>query len=108
MFKKLQKAASNPKLKKKLAVVCCALMMCTMMVPLASAADGTTGETYMSAEQAAQQMLGLVTAEVNFGTILSVIGVGIGAALALMLGWWGLRKLVKMVIGAFKKGNVSL
>ena len=108
MFKKLQKLTSSPKLKKKLAVVCCALMMCTMMVPLVSAADTTAGETYMSAEQAATEMLGLVTAEINFGTILSVIGVGIGAALALMLGWWGLRKLVRMVIGAFQKGKVSL
>lgn len=107
MFKKLQKAVSNPKLKKKLAVVCCALMMCTMMVPLASAADATAGE-YMSADEAATQMLGLVTAEINFGTILSVIGVGIGSALALMLGWWGLRKLLRMVLGAFRKGKVSL
>ena len=42
-----------------------------------------------------------VTAQVNFETIVGVIGVGIGAALTLYLSWWGVRKLIRMVKGGF-------
>ena len=42
-----------------------------------------------------------VTSQVNFETIVGVIGVGIGATLTLYLSWWGVRKLIRMVKGGF-------
>ena len=37
-----------------------------------------------------------------------LLTIGIGAVIGLFLAWWGARKLVRMLMGAFKKGKVSL
>lgn len=40
------------------------------------------------------------------GEIASVIGVIIGAGVGFVLIWWGARKLVNAIIGAFKSGKI--
>ena len=40
------------------------------------------------------------------GEIASVIGIVIGAGVSFVLLWWGARKLVRAIIGAFKTGKL--
>lgn len=70
----------------------------------AFAADATANE----AVNAAKDLMGNVTGTLNLTNIVAILGAGIGVVIVLFLGWWGARKLIKMVMNAFKKGKVSL
>lgn len=69
----------------------------------AFAVDGTS-----EAVSAAKSLLETATGTLNIGNIVAIVGAGIGAVIGLFLAWWGARKLVRMLMGAFKKGKVSL
>ena len=99
MFKKLQKAASNSKLKKKLAVLACALIICTMMVPFASAADVTEVATPVEAGSA---LFTMISQQINLTTIVSIIGISIGSCLGIYLGIFAIRKVGSALKGALK------
>lgn len=60
------------------------------------------------AVSAAKNLLTSATGTLNISNIVAIIGAGIGAAIGLFLAWWGARKLVNMLITAFKKGKVKL
>lgn len=70
----------------------------------ALAADGADTE----AVSAAKNILSSATGTLNIGNIVAIIGAGIGAVIGLFLAWWGARKLVRMLMTAFKKGKVSM
>lgn len=59
-------------------------------------------------QEAAQQIFGFMSKQLNFTTILSVLGVVIGAALAMVLGWWAIRKISRALMKAFTKGKLSV
>lgn len=42
------------------------------------------------------------------GEIANIIALGLGASIGLVLMWFGARKLIKVVMGAFKKGRISM
>lgn len=60
------------------------------------------------AVSAAKSILSSATGTLNIGNIVAIIGAGIGAVIGLFLAWWGARKLVRMLMTAFKKGKVSM
>jgi p-aminobenzoyl-glutamate transporter AbgT len=55
---------------------------------------------------AAEQLLNAMTATLNLQNMVTIITAGIGAVLALYLGWWGARKLARMLMGVFNKGRI--
>lgn len=69
--------------------------------------DGTT-VTMMAPEEAATQVFNTLVTQLNFETVLAVIGVGLGAAVGIFLGWWAIRKVSGMTFKAFRKGRVSI
>lgn len=69
----------------------------------AFAADGTN-----EAVSAAKSLMESATGTLSIGNIVAIVGAGIGAVIGLFLAWWGARKLVTMLMGAFKKGKVKL
>lgn len=60
------------------------------------------------AVSAAKSLLTTATGTLNIGNIVAIVGAGIGAVIGLFLAWWGARKLVHMLMTAFKKGKVSM
>lgn len=46
--------------------------------------------------------------QISVGTIVEVLAVAAGVAVGLAFMWWGVRKLTKVLMSAFKKGKVSL
>lgn len=58
--------------------------------------------------QAAKTLLSEATKELNITNAVAIIAAGIGAVLALVVAWWGARKLFNMLMKAFKKGKASL
>ena len=46
--------------------------------------------------------------QISVSTVVGVLGVAAGAAVGLAFMWWGVRKLTRVLMSAFKKGKVSL
>lgn len=49
-----------------------------------------------------------VTDYINVGNIVTYLAYGLTAAMVLVLFWFGIRKLMGMIMKAFKKGKVSV
>lgn len=47
-------------------------------------------------------------AQISVASVVEVLAVLAGAAVGLAFMWWGVRKLVRVIMSAFKKGKVSL
>ena len=46
--------------------------------------------------------------QISVATVVEVLAVLAGACVGLAFMWWGVRKLVRALMSAFKKGKVSL
>jgi len=44
--------------------------------------------------------------QISVSTIVEVLAVAVGASIGLVFMWWGARKLVSMLMGAFRKGRL--
>lgn len=55
-----------------------------------------------------QSVLDAITAQISVQTIVGVLAIGATAAVGFAFMWWGVRKLIKVLMSAFKKGKVSL
>lgn len=50
----------------------------------------------------------VLQSQISVSTVVGVLAVAAGAAVGLAFMWWGVRKLVRVLMSAFKKGKVSL
>lgn len=55
-----------------------------------------------------QSVLTALQNQISVETIVGVLAVAAGAAVGLAFMWWGVRKLTRVLMSAFKKGKVSL
>lgn len=46
--------------------------------------------------------------QISVATVVEVLAVVAAACVGLAFMWWGVRKVVRALMGAFKKGKVSL
>ena len=53
-------------------------------------------------------ILSTLQTQISVATVVEVLAVGCGASVGLAFMWWGSRKLVTMLMSAFKKGKVSM
>lgn len=60
-----------------------------------------TSTDFMSVIEALQN-------QISVSTVVGVLAVAAGAAVGLAFMWWGVRKLTRVLMSAFKKGKVSL
>lgn len=91
---------------KKVFAFLCAVMMVSTLGLTAFAAEGTdTADVAVSAMKSA---LGEVTSTLSISNILTVVVALIGACIVLVFFWWGLRKIIRAAMAAFKKGKLSV
>ena len=55
-----------------------------------------------------QSVLTALQTQISVGTVVEVLVVLVGATAGLAFMWWGVRKLVRALMSAFKKGKVSI
>lgn len=55
-----------------------------------------------------QSVLQALQGQISVSTIVEVLAVAAGASVGLSFMWWGVRKLARVLMAAFKKGKVSL
>lgn len=54
-----------------------------------------------------KSVLDAATAQISVSTVVEVLAIGVGAAVGLVFMWWGVRKLIKVLMAAFRKGKLS-
>lgn len=69
------------------------------------ASSGTTTTTTLSDWQ---PVLDALTSQISVSTVIAVIAGAITAGISLVFMWWGVRKLVRTLMGAFRKGNLPV
>lgn len=52
-------------------------------------------------------VLTAITNQISTTTVLGVVAGAIGAAIGLVFMWWGIRKLIRVLMSAFRKGRLS-
>ena len=53
-------------------------------------------------------MISAVTEQISVATIVEVLAYAAGISIAMVFVWWGVRKVARMIMAAFKKGKLSL
>lgn len=53
-------------------------------------------------------VLSAMTDQISVGTVVGVIAAAIGAGIGLVFMWWGVRKLVRVLMSAFKSGKLKV
>ena len=71
-----------------------------------SASSGTPSTTVSFSDWAS--VLSAMTSQISPTTVIAVIAGTIGAGIGLVFMWWGVRKLVKLIMGAFRSGKLKV
>ena len=72
-----------------------------LMTPLLTAVTNIGVDDFNS-------VLTAITGQISVSTVVAVLAAGAGACIGLVFMWWGARKLISIVMGAFRKGKVSV
>lgn len=67
---------------------------------------GTTPTVVTSSDWAS--LISSLTAQISVSTVVGVLSTAAAAAIGLVFMWWGARKAVRMLMGAFKKGKLGI
>lgn len=49
-----------------------------------------------------------ITGQISVSTVAEVLTYGAGIAIALVFFWWGVRKALRVLMSAFRKGRMSV
>lgn len=55
-----------------------------------------------------QSVMDALTGQISVSTIVGILGTCATASVGLTFMWWGVRKVVRALMSAFKKGKISL
>ena len=92
----------------KLALTCLAIVTIVSTMAVGAFAAEPTPEDVSSITSGITTIYTGLSSTFNFKNIVSFIGVAIGGAGLLALGWFGLRKVVAMIQTALKRGKVRI
>lgn len=92
------------KFKRKIFGVCSAISVAAMTAVTSFAAEGDP--TFSVSD--ISTVLDPVKAQFTFTNIASILAIVIGAAAVLTLGWFGVRKVIRVIQTALKRGKVSV
>ena len=53
-------------------------------------------------------VLSAMASQISVSTVVAVLASTTGAAIGLVFMWWGVRKAVRTIMAAFRKGKVSV
>lgn len=49
-----------------------------------------------------------ITDQISVSTIVAVLAAAAGIAIAFVFMWWGIRKVIKIIMSAVRKGKISV
>ena len=51
-------------------------------------------------------VINAVTAQISVTTVMEVLAYAVPLCIGLVFAWWGVRKVTRMIMGAFRKGKL--
>lgn len=54
-----------------------------------------------------QSVLTAITEQIGVSTVVGVLASAVGAGIGLVFMWWGVRKLTRVLMGAFRSGKLK-
>lgn len=105
---KTEKKAVNKQVLKRVGSLLCAFAILAISMVACFADGAATGGTGSEAVSAVQSVFTDVTGTINIGNIVSILAIVVGACVGLVLMWFGIRKVIKIIMGAFRKGKISV
>lgn len=100
-FSSLKERIKQSGFVRKVAAVSTALSAAGAGVVTSFAAEGDVSDV-SSITTGVKSVFSTVSGTFSFTNIISMIGIAIGAAALLVLGWFGLRKVISMIKGALR------
>ena len=91
---------------KKIGCLFCAL--CVFAFSAVSAFAEGAGTAGAPAVSAVQSVFNDVTGTINIGNVVSILAIVVSAGVGLVLMWFGIRKVIRIIMGAFRKGKISV
>lgn len=83
-------------------------MYSSLLFPvMALVEDGETTSSVVTASDWSS-VISAITAQVSVSTVVAVLASIVAASIGLAFMWWGVRKAVRALMSAFKKGKVSV
>lgn len=76
-------------------------MLAAMAVPTLAFADAITSSSFSG-------VISAITGQISVTTVAEVLTYAAGLAVALVFFWWGVRKALRVLMGAFRKGRMSV
>lgn len=105
---KTEKKAVNKQVIKRVGSLLCAFAILAISMVACFADGAAAGGTGSEAVSAVQSVFTDVTGTINIGNIVSILAIVVGACVGLVLMWFGIRKVIKIIMGAFRKGKISV
>lgn len=105
---KTEKKAVNKQVLKRVGSLLCAFAILAISMVACFADGAAPGGTGSEAVSAVQSVFTDVTGTINIGNIVSILAIVVGACVGLVLMWFGIRKVIKIIMGAFRKGKISV
>ena len=105
---KTEKKAVNKQVMKRVGSLLCAFAILAISMVACFADGAATGGTGSEAVSAVQSVFTNVTGTINISNIVSILAIVVGACVGLVLMWFGIRKVIKIIMGAFRKGKISV
>lgn len=100
-FSSLKERIKQSGFVRKVAAVSTALSAAGAGVVTSFAAEGDVSDV-SSITTGVKSVFSTVSGTFSFTNIIAMIGIAIGAAALLVLGWFGLRKVISMIKGALR------
>ena len=90
--------------RKIVGLLICALVLCMAITP--AFATGSTVETVGAS--VFDPVVDAITAQITPTSVVAIVAAVIGASIGLVFMWWAVRKVSRAVMGAFRKGKLSV
>lgn len=65
-----------------------------------------TGESTAISSTAFKSVIDAVTAQISVSSVVEVLAYAVPICIGLVFMWWGVRKVTRMIMGAFRKGKL--
>lgn len=75
---------------------------------MAASGGGTTPAVTPVTVAAWKSLFDVLTAQISSDTIIPVIAATVASAIGMVFAWWGMRKLAKVLMAAFRNGKLRV
>lgn len=77
------------------------VFIATLGVPVLAFAEPITSSSFSG-------VISAITAQISVTTVAEVLTYAAGLAITLVFFWWGVRKALRVLMGAFRKGRMGV